>query len=119
MTNKKQKTIGSRAEVFHGTALKTSGGLTKDKLMKNKHGRIVSIKKHEAGKRFIKANPDFANNLKPKGKKKEKTLLVKQAPPKQDKPIPVLKTGAPAKRGRVRKRRARGSLAPLVTPLKA
>ena len=36
---KKIKRIGSRAEVFHGNALQTSGGLTKDKLSKNKIGR--------------------------------------------------------------------------------
>jgi hypothetical protein len=31
------KTFGSRAEVFHGNAKKTSGGLTKSDLIKNKH----------------------------------------------------------------------------------
>ena len=48
------KTKGSRAEVWHGTAKSTSGGLQKKHLMKNKHGRIVSIKKHEAGKKALK-----------------------------------------------------------------
>ena len=38
------KNIGSRAEVYHGTALKTSGGLLKENLVKNKHGYIVSKK---------------------------------------------------------------------------
>jgi hypothetical protein len=42
---------GSRAQVWHGTAYKTAGGLTKDHLMKNKHGRIVSKKKHATAKR--------------------------------------------------------------------
>ena len=36
------KTIGSRAEVWHGTALRTNGGLRKNDLLKNKHGEIVS-----------------------------------------------------------------------------
>ena len=36
--------IGSRASVYHGTAYKTSGGLTKEDLEQNKHGRIVSKK---------------------------------------------------------------------------
>lgn len=36
--------IGSRAAVYHETAYKTSGGLTKDELHQNKHGRIVSKK---------------------------------------------------------------------------
>jgi hypothetical protein len=46
-----QQTIGTRAQVWHGTAKKTSGGLTKSALMKNKHGRIVSRKKHNTAKR--------------------------------------------------------------------
>jgi len=48
------QTIGTRAQVWHGTAKKTSGGLTKTNLMKNKHGRIVSKKKHASGKKTIK-----------------------------------------------------------------
>jgi hypothetical protein len=54
----KQRTIGSRAEVWHGSAKKTSGGLTKSDLIKNKHGRIVSKKKHSTAKkekRLVKA----------------------------------------------------------------
>lgn len=49
-----EKTIGTRAQVWHGTAKKTSGGLTKKHLMMNKHGRIVSRRKHSMGKRTIK-----------------------------------------------------------------
>lgn len=37
--------IGSRAQVMHGTAKKTSGGLGKDDLAYNKSGSIVSKKK--------------------------------------------------------------------------
>jgi hypothetical protein len=48
------QTTGSRAQVWHGTAKKTSGGLTKSHLMMNKHGRIVSRKKHASGKKTIK-----------------------------------------------------------------
>ena len=50
--------IGSRAQVWHGTAKKTSGGLTKSALMMNKHGRIVSKRKHMTAKkekRLVKA----------------------------------------------------------------
>lgn len=36
--------IGSRASVYHETAYKTAGGLTKEDLEQNKHGRIVSKK---------------------------------------------------------------------------
>ena len=48
------QTVGSRAQVWHGTAKKTPGGLTKINLMKNKHGRIVSKRKHASGKKTIK-----------------------------------------------------------------
>jgi hypothetical protein len=43
--------IGSRAEVWHGSAYKTSGGLTKSDLLQNKSGRIVSKAKHSSAKR--------------------------------------------------------------------
>lgn len=46
-----KKTFGSRAEVFHGNAKKTTGGLTKKDLVKNKHGEIVSKKKHMTAKK--------------------------------------------------------------------
>ena len=42
---------GSRAQVWHGTAYKTPGGLTKAQLIFNKHGRIVSAKKHATAKK--------------------------------------------------------------------
>jgi len=48
------KTIGSRAQVWHGTAKKTSGGLTKSDLMKNKSGRIVSRAKHNTAKKEMR-----------------------------------------------------------------
>jgi hypothetical protein len=47
-------TVGSKASVFHGHAKHTSGGLTKKDLMKTKHGRIVSRKKHALGKKAIR-----------------------------------------------------------------
>ena len=43
--------IGTRAQVWHGTAYKTSGGLTHSDLMKNKAGRIVSKAKHNSAKK--------------------------------------------------------------------
>ena len=43
------KPIGSRAEVFHGTADKTSGGLKKKDLMLDpKDGQIKSVAAHQA-----------------------------------------------------------------------
>ena len=46
-----EQLIGSRAQVFHGTAYKTEGGLTKSDIIMNKNGRIVSRKKHVTAKR--------------------------------------------------------------------
>ena len=40
------KLVGSRAQVWHGNAYKTTGDLTKLNLFKNKSGRVVSRKKH-------------------------------------------------------------------------
>ena len=42
---------GTRAQVWHGTALETQGRLRKHQLMMNKHGRIVSKSKHNTAKR--------------------------------------------------------------------
>ena len=50
--NKKYELLeGSRAQVYHGTAYKTSGELKKKDLHMNKHGRIVSAKKHKTAKK--------------------------------------------------------------------
>ena len=43
--------VGSRAQVWHGTAYKTSGGLKKSDLLMNKNGRIVSKAKHNTAKK--------------------------------------------------------------------
>ena len=48
------QTVGTRAQVWHKTARKTSGGLTKNNLMKNKAGRIVSKAKHNTAKREMR-----------------------------------------------------------------
>jgi len=47
------QTIGSRRQVFNGTAKRTSGGLTKSDLMMS-HGRIVSKKKHFTAKKEMR-----------------------------------------------------------------
>ena len=59
----KIKAVGTKAEVIHGTARHTSGNLHKKDLMKHK-GRIVSRRKHAAGKKAIKRL--FALGYKPK-----------------------------------------------------
>ena len=52
-------TVGSKAQVFHGSAKHTKGGLTRKDLVKNKRGKIVSRKQAAAGKkaysRLVKA----------------------------------------------------------------
>ena len=46
--NKRWKELfGSRQQVYNGTSFKTEGGLTRADLMMNRHGRIVSVKKHK------------------------------------------------------------------------
>ena len=78
--------IGTRAQVWHGTAYKTSGGLTKSNIMKNKSGRIVSKSKYMSAKRenrlvkagygtkkgkfgFVKLNGTSKRGRKSRGKK--------------------------------------------------
>ena len=84
--------MGSRAQVWHGTAYKTSGGLTKHHLMQNKAGRIVSKDKHNTAKRerrLVKAGY---------GTKKGKFGFVRMG-----------KTGKRISRGRRGSRKHRGS----------
>lgn len=64
MVGGKVLTVGSKSQVFHGTAKHTSGGLTKKDLMKTKKGRIVSKRKHAAGKKALKRL--YAKGFKPK-----------------------------------------------------
>lgn len=86
MPSKPSKNIGSRAEVFHGNARQTSGGLTKKDLIKNKAGRIVSKKKYLTAKKEkrLEKNGYFA--------KKGKFGFVKKEPKN--------KTRKPKKSGR-------------------
>lgn len=46
-----EELFGSRAQVMNETAYKTTGGLVKNDLLKNKWGRIVSAKKHKTAKK--------------------------------------------------------------------
>ena len=64
--------IGSKAQVFHGTARQTSGGLKKSDLIFKK-GRIISRRKSAAGKKAIQHL--FALGYKPK--KGQFTLMRK------------------------------------------
>ena len=78
--------VGKRAQVWHGTAYKTTGGLKKPNLLQNKHGRIVSSKKHATAK-------------------KEKRLVKAGYVAKKGK-FGAVKTGATKKRRSSRKKRA-------------
>lgn len=67
------QTIGSRAQVMHGTAKKTAGGLTKKDLKYNKRGEIVSVKKSNNMKRKGTWRKRFGDKLaKPFGSKTRK-----------------------------------------------
>lgn len=58
-----ERTIGSRSQVWHGTAYKTKGGLTKSDLFQDKYGRIRSKKASYAAK----DNNNLGSYKKPKG----------------------------------------------------
>jgi hypothetical protein len=91
MVGQFKKTVGSRAEVFHGTAEKTQYGKTKRKggqslekkdLVKNKDGRIVSRELHMKGSKLLKRLNDagyfakkgkFGSEYKPNKDKKGKS----------------------------------------------
>ena len=49
-----EKAVGSRREVWNGTAHHTSGGLTRVNLKKNKRGRLVSKKKSKMAKQLYR-----------------------------------------------------------------
>ena len=48
------ETFGTRAQVFHGTALKTTGGLTQSDLVQDKYGSIRSIAARKAALKRMK-----------------------------------------------------------------
>lgn len=50
MSGGARRAIGSRAQVMHGTAHHTKGGLTKKHLKYNKYGKIVSARKSASAK---------------------------------------------------------------------
>jgi len=62
------RAVGSRAQVMHGTAHRTSGGLTKAHLTYNKQGRIVSKRASAAAKKANRLAPFESKTFK-KGQK--------------------------------------------------
>lgn len=85
MRKSPMKARGTRAQVMHGTASKTPGGLSKSQLKYNKHGRIVSKKKSARAKkenRLVKAGykttkGEFGSKL---VKSKKKSPKKKKSP---------------------------------------
>jgi fructose-1,6-bisphosphatase len=74
--------VGSRAQVWHGTAYKTNPGkkaLTKKDLMQKKDGKIVSKKKSQTAKRqkHLGAYIDLARKRRGKSFQKMKKGMVK------------------------------------------
>merc|ERR1712020_347239 len=63
-SSKIAKGRGAKARVFRGQKEKTSGGLTKSSLQKNKDGRIVSKKRSQQGKKNYKHVAKLANAVK-------------------------------------------------------
>ena len=83
MRKSPMKARGTRAQVMHGTAVKTPGGLTKSQLKYNKQGRIVSKKKSVRAKRdnrLVKAGYKTT-----KGKFGSKLVESKKKSPKKKK----------------------------------
>jgi hypothetical protein len=64
--------VGSRVQVWNGTAYKTAGGLCKGDMVRNKHGRLVSKKKQAGGRRLRKS-------LSPRKRKQLDEMLAKHA----------------------------------------
>lgn len=58
MPQKKTLKQGSRRQVWNGSAEKTPGGLTKEDLIKNERGRIVSKKKCTTMRNCYKGSDD-------------------------------------------------------------
>ena len=72
-----QQLVGSRRQVFNGTAKKTGYGkaaLTKKHLKMNKHGRIVSVKKSKASRK----NKNLGKFLQKRGSKTFGPVLAKK-----------------------------------------
>merc|ERR1719487_2747314 len=53
----------AKAVVLRGGKEKTSGGLTKDLLMKNKRGKVVSKRSNASGKRAFKNIKDWVSSV--------------------------------------------------------
>ena len=96
--------IGSRLQVFKGTAARTSGNLLKKDLVRNKAGKIVSKRKQSLAKKqsnlkgFLVGKP-AQKPQKPAAKATPKATPKPQKPP-QKAPKPKAKIPDAPRRGR-------------------
>jgi hypothetical protein len=68
--------IGSKADVFNGTATRTSGGLRREDLMINRRNKIVSKKAYEAAlARYDNRKKDLINAAR-EGKRKSSVPAI-------------------------------------------
>ena len=101
-----------RSEVWRGIRQKTSGGLTKDMLTKNKRGKIVSKKKsgqasdqnnlgswlRQKGKKIAKADMLHKKSAPPEDAPKSKKKAPKKAAPKKAAPKSGSGTSGPSRK---------------------
>ena len=100
----KMKARGSKLEVYNGEARRTAGGLTKNDLIKNTRGKVVSAKQRAAGmkaaarlmearkQRQASAKKSLDELRKQKGKQKKKHRPKSYDPPPQISTQPAVKT---------------------------
>ena len=103
-----------RSQVWLGTRAKTSGGLTKSMLVKNKRGKLVSKKKSEQAS----SQNNLGSWLREKGKKGEKAQMLRKKsapPPDAPKKKAVQKKPAPSKKA-VKKAAPKPKPAPKAAP---
>ena len=103
-----------RSQVWLGTRAKTSGGLTKSMLVKNKRGKLVSKKKSE----HASSQNNLGSWLREKGKKVEKAQMLRKKsapPPDAPKKKAVQKKPAPSKKA-VKKAAPKPKPAPKAAP---
>jgi len=107
-----------RSEVWLGTRTKTSGGLTKAMLVKNKRGKLVSKKKSEQAS----SQNNLGSWLREKGKKVDKAeMLRKKSAPPPDAPQKPKKAAAkqpppPPSKKAVKKAAPKPKAAPKAAP---
>lgn len=65
-------TVGTKIQVWKGIARKTSGGLKRVDLIRNRHGRIVSRKASRAAKRKFENNSELREAFKKNRAKRQR-----------------------------------------------